>query len=70
MKEAPLKAEEPSGEEVEVAEAFIVEVPVVVAENTTKKLPQTASQIPLLYMSGIFLIALGLWFWMLLKRRT
>jgi LPXTG-motif cell wall-anchored protein len=70
MKEAPLKAEEPSGEEVEVAKVFIVEAPVVVAENTTKKLPQTASQLPLLYMSGIFLMALGVLFWTLSKRRA
>src|SRR5580658_8078198 len=70
MKEAPLKAEEPSGEEVEVATVFIVEAPVVVAENTTKKLPQTASQLPFLYMFGIFLMALGVLFWTLSKRRA
>jgi hypothetical protein len=47
---------------------FVVEAPVVVAENATKKLPQTASQLPLLYVSRIFLLALELRFWRLSKR--
>jgi hypothetical protein len=63
MKDTPLKAEEANGDEVEVAEVFIVH-PVLVAE-----LPKTASMLPLLWLLGIIFTALGAAFWLIAKHR-
>jgi hypothetical protein len=63
MKDTPLKAEEANGDEVEVAEVFIVH-PVLVAE-----LPKTASMLPLLWLLGITFTALGAAFWLIAKHR-
>ena len=70
MKDTPLKAEQANGDEVEVAEVFIVHAPVVVAQNTPAELPKTASMLPVLWMLGIFLIAAGSVLWVIAKRRT
>ncbi|MGA7626759.1 MAG: hypothetical protein WCA91_24595 [Candidatus Acidiferrales bacterium] len=68
MKDTPLKAEEANGDEVEVAEVFIVH-PVLVAENTAAELPKTASMLPLLWLLGIIFTALGAAFWLIAKHR-
>jgi hypothetical protein len=52
MNQAPIKAEEPSGEEVEVAAAFAVNDPALPAA-----LPATATSLPLVGLFGLF--ALG-----------
>jgi hypothetical protein len=51
MKQAPLKAQQPTEEEVEIAEVFVVSQP-------PASLPQTASSLPLLGLIG--LLAFGL----------
>jgi hypothetical protein len=70
MEDSSLKAEEPSGQEVEVAEVFIVHAPA--ADQGTKtvaqKLPQTASSLPLLCAFGVFLLALGGLLWTVARR--
>jgi hypothetical protein len=83
MKDVPIKAEEPSGDEVEVAEVFIVTAPAAgdadfhptphsvnndADEVAARELPKTASLIPLLWMVGLTLIVMGAFFWMLSKR--
>jgi hypothetical protein len=52
MNQAPIKAEEPSGEEVEVAAAFAVNDPAIPAT-----LPATATSLPFIGLLGLF--ALG-----------
>jgi LPXTG cell wall anchor motif len=51
---APVRAEKPSGEEVESGEIIIAQEP---AQNT---LPKTASEMPLAALGGMLLIGLGL----------
>jgi hypothetical protein len=62
MKQAPLKAEKPTGEEVEVTEAFVVaEVAPPRSQApapTQTSLPETASSLPLIGLLG--LLSLGL----------
>ena len=48
MKQAPLKAQQPTEQEVEVAEAFLLSSPPEV-----DSLPQTASSLPLLGLIGL-----------------
>ncbi|MFZ3333438.1 MAG: LPXTG cell wall anchor domain-containing protein [Candidatus Acidiferrales bacterium] len=72
MEASSLKAEQPSGQEVEVAEVFIV-APAADdggARTVAHKLPQTASSLPLLSVSGLFLILLGGLFWVVSRRRA
>ena len=60
MKQAPLKAQKPTEEEVEIVEAFPAPPPgtqTQVAANLPKKLPKTASPLPLLGLIG--LLSLG-----------
>jgi hypothetical protein len=62
MKHADLKAEEPSGAEVEVAMAFLM-VPRAAAPARSAvpdQLPETASQLPLLGCIGLFSLAAGI----------
>lgn len=69
MKEAPLKAEKPSGEEVEVSEVYLVAVPETAGEpaeassassaNAPKELPKTASSLPLFGLIGLLSLAAG-----------
>ena len=51
MENAPLKAQKPSGEEVEVAQAF-TPPPTQTAANMPKRLPKTASPVPLIGLIG------------------
>jgi len=61
---APLKAEEPGGKEVEVAEAFPprAQAPAVQAPA---QLPKTASEMPLLGLTGLCLVTLGSLLWLI-----
>lgn len=52
MKTAPLKAQQPSEEEVEIAEVF-PELPLPDAPATPAELPKTASNLPLLVFVGL-----------------
>ena len=51
VEKAPLKAQKPSGEEVEVAQAF-TPPPTQTAANMPKRLPKTASPVPLIGLIG------------------
>jgi hypothetical protein len=77
MKQADIQAEEPSGEEVKVAEVFIMVAPetpladsgppehtlvALVEEPASAELPKTASLLPLLELAGLLLLAAGLAF--------
>lgn len=53
MRQAPLKAQQPTEEEVEVAEVFVAPDP----SSLPSRLPRTASPLPLLGLAGI--LALG-----------
>lgn len=73
MSNAPLRAEEPNGHEVEVAEVFIV-APPTAAGNTNAagrkpagKLPKTASELPLAGLIGLALTAAGVAFWLIAR---
>ncbi|MGB8542319.1 MAG: hypothetical protein WCD49_11850 [Candidatus Acidiferrales bacterium] len=58
LENAPVKAQKPSGEEVESGEVVTAQEPNrTVAQNT---LPKTASDMPLAVLGGILLIGLGL----------
>lgn len=56
LKKAPLKAQQPTGEEVEIAEVFAV-VPVPIAQNDPpaqpSSLPSTGSELPLMALVGL-----------------
>lgn len=57
MKKAPLKAQQPTGEEVEIAEVFLVPRP----NEVLTKLPETASPVPLVALFGLLsLVGAGL----------
>lgn len=56
LKELPLRAVEPSGEEVDVAE--VVEPPPALTASV-ESLPKTASQLPLLGLIGLFSLGAG-----------
>jgi hypothetical protein len=74
MKDAPLKAEKPSGDEVEVAAVFViaeaavavtavpVAVPVaaLVPRDTPTELPATASPLPAIGLTGLLSLATGI----------
>jgi hypothetical protein len=60
MEEAPLKAEQPTGGETEVAEAFETTPPA--------ELPKTASNLPLIGLSGLLLVTAGTMLWGFAKR--
>jgi hypothetical protein len=76
MQTAPLKAEEENGDEIAVAEVFIIQVavavpvavPTAVADQSSKQLPQTASILPLVGLSGLILLAVGTLLWIVSKR--
>ena len=72
MEGSSLKAEEPTGGETEVAEVFIVHAPAPDegAQAVAQKLPQTASLFPALCALGIFLMAFGGLFWVIVKRSS
>jgi hypothetical protein len=56
LENAPVRAQKPSGEEVESGEIVIAQEPMV-AQNA---LPKTASEMPLAALGGMLLIGLGL----------
>src|ERR1700722_6379086 len=81
MENAPLKAEEPSGEEVEIAEVFIPVAPAGAPDNgnstghtvnteshESATLPKTASMLPLIGVVGLSLVIMGALFCFLAKR--
>lgn len=57
MKQAPLKAQKPTEEEVEIAEVFLMAAPP--GEATAAALPQTASNLPLVGLMGVLSLGLG-----------
>jgi LPXTG-motif cell wall-anchored protein len=71
LREAPLRAVRPTGEEVDVAE--VVEAPPVQTASAhthrhIKRLPQTASQAPLLGLIGLLSLGAGFGLWLFPKR--
>lgn len=68
LKEAPLIAVKPTGEEVDLAQ--IVERPPaeVAAVRTPKRLPQTASRVPLLALIGLASLGAAFALWIFVKR--
>ena len=58
MEKAPVKAEEPSGTEVEVAEAFEV-TPRPSTQLAQATLPKTGSMLPLIGLMGLLLVSAG-----------
>jgi LPXTG-motif cell wall-anchored protein len=68
LKEAPLTAVKPTGEEVEVAQ--VVEPPPaeVAAVHTPERLPQTASRVPLLALIGLASLGASFALWIFAKR--
>jgi hypothetical protein len=54
LKQAPLKAQQPTEEEVEIAEVFVAQV-----EPLPESLPTTASSLPLIGLLGVFSLASG-----------
>lgn len=80
LEKTSVMAEQPSGDEVELAEVFIlVPATTTAAQPTTHsvtteygavadKLPKTASLLPLLGLLGVGLVMAGLLFRMLLRR--
>jgi LPXTG-motif cell wall-anchored protein len=62
MQAAPLKAQKPTGEEVEIAEVFFTEPEPAPAPNppqTPAKLPATGSNVPLIGLAGLLCLALA-----------
>jgi len=55
MKQAPLKAQQPTEEEVEVSEAFLISAP-----ELPPRLPKTASSLPLVALIGLLALGSGL----------
>lgn len=68
LREAPLKAVKPTGEEVEIDE--VVETPPAQTTNADApaRLPQTASPLPLLALIGLLSLGAGLALWVFPKR--
>src|SRR6185369_5757885 len=67
LESVPLIAEEPSGQEVEVAEVFDV-TPPTTAQLTQPMLPKTASTLPLIGLMGLLLLSTGAVLWGFSKR--
>jgi len=61
VKQAPVKAVTPSGEEIEIAEVVLSQ-PAMPQLATTTALPKTASSLPLLGLVGFLAVAAGLAF--------
>jgi hypothetical protein len=59
IKQAPVKAVTPSGEEVEIAEV-VASQPVIQAEAASSSLPKTASSLPLLGLAGFLSLGAAL----------
>jgi len=60
MRQAPLKAQTPAQEEVEIAEVFVAQdVPPPAPVGLPAKLPTTASDLPLIAIAGFLLLGVG-----------
>jgi hypothetical protein len=61
MREAPLKAQQPTEEEVEIAEVFLVAAPLPEPDTQAlpDKLPTTATALPLIGLAGTICLGLG-----------
>jgi hypothetical protein len=83
LNNAPIKAEQPGGGEVEVAEAFLAKpdqqssgentthnVNTEAASNSNAKLPKTASMLPLFGLMGILFTTTGAILWVMVKPTT
>jgi hypothetical protein len=71
LKEAPLTAVKPTGEEVEIAQVVTPPPAQTTDTDTTKRmelLPQTASQLPLLGLIGLLSLCVGFALWAVQKR--
>lgn len=66
MERAPLKAEQPSGGETEITEAFAITPRA--SERLQAALPKTASMLPLIGLSGLLLVMAGTVLWGFSKR--
>jgi hypothetical protein len=70
LKDTPLKAEEPQGQEVELAEVFVMQ-PVATdtsGSEVAEKLPKTASFLPLFGLLGCAFIAASALLWLASRR--
>jgi hypothetical protein len=57
LKQAPLKAQQPTEEEVEIAQVFVAQA--APPPSLAERLPTTASSIPLVGLLGLFSLAGG-----------
>lgn len=66
LKELPVEAVTPAGEEVPVAQ--VVEAPPVETASAAETMPKTASELPLLALIGLLSLGAGLGIWAFSKR--
>jgi LPXTG-motif cell wall-anchored protein len=66
LKEAPVEAVTPTGEEVPVAQ--VVEAPPVETASAAETMPKTASEMPLLALIGMLSLGAGFTLWFFSKR--
>ena len=59
MRQAPVKAQKPTGEEVEVAEVFVLTGDSPAPAPLPASLPATASVLPLIGLAGLISLALA-----------
>lgn len=70
LREAPLTAVKSTGEEVEVAQVLESPPLPTAATHARKRLPQTASRVPLLALIGLASLGASFGLWMLAKRNA
>jgi hypothetical protein len=59
LKHAPLKAQKPSQQEVEVSQVFTPPPPQHAAAKMPRKMPKTASSLPLIALLGLLSLGTG-----------
>lgn len=69
LEKAPVKVEEPAGQEVEVAEVFDI-TPRPIPHLSRLELPKTASQLPLIGLLGVCSLMAGAILWVLFRRNA
>lgn len=69
LEQAPLKVEEPGGQEVEIADVFDI-TPRAIPHLSRLELPKTASNVPLIGLAGMLLVFIGLVLRTFSKRTT